>query len=562
MQPFYHANRLLPLITYIMNKFLLSIVLLLAPIYLNAQTNLQGTVKDQQNNPIPYCSIGVKNSRTGSLANEKGQYKLVLPDSVKNNPIIFNALGYLEKTVSLSELQNNGNIVLAEKVSTLNEVTISSTRLKEKTIGQQSRPFLTFSRMFDQNVPTIEQGNSFQLFADTRLNAYNFYIMPSSRYKQITLKLNIYSLKNELPDQSLQNENIIFRTTTTGWQHIDLSPYALRFTDQDKIALTLQLIDYVSLKDTAFVFGLSAKKTISKNLLYRYQSQGNWEASAGTFLSNLQVSYSQKGNKVVENSTTKADTSTDLNTKTLITVYQNRAKAQKTSYGKDKNGKYVSIRDAKIYYEEYGKGDPLILLHGNGGSIADFYQQIPYLSRYFRVIAVDTRAQGRSTDLSTQAYSYEQFASDLFQLTEALQLKRINILGWSDGGNTGLIFTHQHPQLVNKLVTIGANLNPKGVKEDLLAMFRKQISNNDKDTRLIKLMLEEPNISPEQLNHITQKVLIVAGSEDVILEEHTRSIAAMIKNSQLRILPNTTHYLPFEQPEELNRMVLEFLREK
>ncbi|MNY42933.1 2-hydroxy-6-oxononadienedioate/2-hydroxy-6-oxononatrienedioate hydrolase [compost metagenome] len=93
-------------------------------------------------------------------------------------------------------------------------------------------------------------------------------------------------------------------------------------------------------------------------------------------------------------------------------------------------------------------------------------------------------------------------------------------------------------------------------------MFRKQISNNDKDTRLIKLMLDEPNISPKQLDDITQKVLIVAGSEDVILEEHTRSIAAMIKNSQLRILPNASHYLPFEQPEELNRMVLEFLREK
>lgn len=280
-----------------MSRFRLAFVFLFAPIYLQAQTIVQGTVKDQENNPIPYCSIGIKDSRTGSLTNEKGQYKLVMPDSLKNNTIIFSALGYIEKTVSLAEIQKNSNVVLSEKVSMLKEVSISSTKLKEKIIGQESRPFLTFSRMFDQNTPTIEQGNSFQLFAETRLNSYHFYIMPSSRYKQITLKLNIYKLKNNVPEESLLAENVLFKTTTTGWQNIDLSPYALHFKDLDKIAITLQLVDQQPLPDTDFVFGLSAKKSISKNLLFRYQSQSNWERSEGTFISNLQVSYSQKDKK-------------------------------------------------------------------------------------------------------------------------------------------------------------------------------------------------------------------------------------------------------------------------
>lgn len=280
-----------------MNKFLLALAFLFASIYLQAQTIVQGTVKDQENNPIPYCSIGIKNSKAGSLANEKGQYKLVIPDSLKNNAIIFSALGYLEKTVNLDEIKNNGDVILSEKVSMLKEVNISNIKLKEKIIGQESRPFLTFSKMFDQNAPTVEQGNSFQLFAETRLNSYNFFIIPSSKYQQITLKLNIYKLKNNVPDEPLLQENVLFKTSTTGWQNIDLSPYALYFKGLDKIAITLQLIAHQPLAGTAFIFGLSAKKSISKNLLFRYQSQGNWERSEGIFISNIQVSYSQKDKK-------------------------------------------------------------------------------------------------------------------------------------------------------------------------------------------------------------------------------------------------------------------------
>lgn len=545
-----------------MTKFLLALVFSLAPVYLKAQIIVEGSIKDQSNNPIPYASIGIKNSRSGSLATENGQYKLVVPDHLKDSAVIFSALGYLAKVVGLNELKNNGNVVLTEKVAMLNEISINGSKLKEKTIGQQSRPFLTFSRMFDQNVPTIEQGNIFELFPETRLNSYNFYIMPSSRFKQISLKLNIYKLKNDLPQESVLQENLLYKTTTTGWQHIDLSSYALSFKDLDKIAVTLQLVAHQPLTDTAFVFGLSAKKSVSRNLLFRYQSQGNWEASQGSFISNLQVSYNPKGKKSVDEIQVQTDTSSDLNTKMLTTVYLNRARAQKSRYGKNKSGKYIDVTEGKIYYETYGKGEPLVLLHGNAGSIADFYQQIPQLSKYFQVIAIDTRAQGRSTDLSAKPFSYQQFASDLFKVIETLQLKKVNILGWSDGGNTGLAFTLAKPELVNKLIMIGANLSPSGVKDEVLTMFQKRLSENvtGTDMRLLKLMLEQPEFSKAQLGQINNQAMVIAGTEDVIKEEHTRSIARWIKNSQLKLIPNATHYLPFERPEELNSLVLEFLK--
>ncbi|WP_379086368.1 alpha/beta fold hydrolase [Pedobacter sp. UC225_65] len=415
--------------------------------------------------------------------------------------------------------------------------------------------------MFDKNVPTVEQGNIFEVYQKTRLESYNFYIIPSSKYGQITLKLNIYNLKNDKPDQSLLKENIIYKTTTIGWQNIDLSKYKLLFKGLDKIAITLQLVDYTPLANTEFVFGVSAKKSLSKNLLFRYQSQGNWEASEGSFISNINISYDKSAGEKEILEAQENEPETDMNTKTLIDVYKSREKALKTNYGKSKEGKYVDLGDAKIYYEEYGKGEPLILMHGNNGSIADFYQQIPFFSKYYRVIAIDTRGQGRSTDLTKKEYSYQEFAADLLKITQQLKLDKVNILGWSDGGNTGLIFNAEHPELVAKLITIGANLNPLGVKEEIINTFKQQLSANaGKDQRLVKLMLDHPNMTAEQLAKIKNPTLIIAGASDVIKEEHTKSIHNFIKNSELQIIPNATHYVPFEQPEKLNELVLKFLK--
>ncbi|KQB98821.1 alpha/beta fold hydrolase [Pedobacter sp. Hv1] len=544
-----------------MRKFLYSILFVIAGSGIKAQTTFEGSVKNKDNDFIPYCSIGIKNTKIGTITNEKGAYKFLIPDSLKDKEIVFSSVGYFDKIVSANELKRNSHIILDDKATALQEVVISAKKLKEKIIGQKSRPFLTFSKMFDKNVPTIEQGNIFEIYQKTRLESYNFYIIPSSKYAQITLKLNIYSLKNDRPDKSLLKENIIYKTSSIGWQNINLSNYKLLFNGLDQIAITLQLVEYKPLADTEFVFGVSAKKTLSKNLLFRYQSQGNWEAYEGSFISNINISYSKDPGEKEIVEAKEAEAQNDPNTKTFVEVYKNREKAQKTMYGKNKEGKYMELQDAKIYYETYGKGEPLILLHGNNGSIADFYQQIPFFSKYYRVIAIDTRGQGRSTDLSTNEYSYQQFAADLFKLTQHLKLDKINILGWSDGGNTGLIFNAEHPELVNKLITIGANLNPNGVEEDLINTFKQQLSANTTGTnqRLIRLMLNQPNITTEQLNHINNPVLVMAGNNDVIKEAHTKSIQAAIRNATLQIIPNASHYVPFEQPEKLNELVLKFL---
>ncbi len=109
---------------------------------------------------------------------------------------------------------------------------------------------------------------------------------------------------------------------------------------------------------------------------------------------------------------------------------------QKITYGSN-HGKYVSIYNKQIYYEEYGKGTPLILLQGGMGSIEDFALCIPELSKHFRVIAPDTPGQGRSE--LADSMSYELMAQYMAKLIDALKLDSAYVMGWSDGGNTGLI---------------------------------------------------------------------------------------------------------------------------
>ena len=536
--------------------------LLLSSSLVKSQTIIQGVVKDQKNKFLPYCAIGIKDTDVGAITNEKGFYKIIIPNELQNKSVVFKAEGYLEQNYTLSALKLNPNVYLKLKIENLQEVTVTVKKLKEKTIGQKSRPILTFSKMFDKNMSTIEQGNIFDIYKKTKLKSFSFHILPSSKYEQITLKVNIYDVKNALPNQSILNENIIYKTSSTGWQKIDLSKYRLLFNNLDKIAITLQLVDHIALKDTDFVFGISAKKSLSKNLMFRVQSQSPWEESDGTFLTNIDVGYDKKVTTTIDEKETIDEPTKNENEEELISFYNGREEGLKTIYGKNPNGKYINLDDSKIYYEEYGSGEPLILLEGNDGIISDFYNQIPFLSKHFRVIAVDSRGQGKSFDYSKSNYGYEKFSDDLFQMVKELKLQKVNIVGWRDGGITGLIFNSKNPNLVNKLVTIGANTNPDGVKDELIRSIkdRYDISTDEKEKRRLNLMINYPNITMEDLKKIKNPVLVVAGDNDVIKKENTTFIAEMIDEAKLEIIENSTHNVPFDQPEILNKKMLDFLK--
>ena len=136
--------------------------------------------------------------------------------------------------------------------------------------------------------------------------------------------------------------------------------------------------------------------------------------------------------------------------------------AQKTSvpYGANETvGKYYNIRGIKMYCEIYGDGKPLLLIHGNNGSIKNFEHNIPYFAARYKVIAVDSRAQGNSKD-SGESLTFERMADDDAALLDALKIDSAYVIGWSDGGINALLLAMRHPEKVIKLAATGANLWP------------------------------------------------------------------------------------------------------
>lgn len=241
--------------------------------------------------------------------------------------------------------------------------------------------------------------------------------------------------------------------------------------------------------------------------------------------------------------------------------------AQDHNFGKNPDaGKILHLKDADIYYEIYGKGKPLFLLHGNGGSIDAFAKEIPQLSKHYMVVAMDSRGQGQSTDTSKEPLTYRKFADDLKMLADELKLKKINILGWSDGGNTGLEFAIKYPHRVKKVITSGANVFPNGVGENEVLAMKNEVAEKrtqqkpESEIRLIQLMIDEPKITKEQLNNIKAKVLVVAGENDLILRSHTEYIANEIPKSTLKIYKGASHGVPVERAEELSKDVIEFIK--
>ena len=234
-------------------------------------------------------------------------------------------------------------------------------------------------------------------------------------------------------------------------------------------------------------------------------------------------------------------------------------------------GRTFTHDGVKLYYEVYGTGEPLLMVHGNGGSISDLRNQIAHFRRRYMVIAMDSRDHGRSAD-SAETLTYEKMTDDLAALLEHLKVGPVNVLGWSDGGIEALLLGIRHPAKVKKLVAMAANLNPgeDAFSPEVLALIKTmmaEIPPAARDTpdgkRALKvtgMMLVEPHIDVKALEAITAPTLVLAADHDVIRDEHSVDIFHHVPNSQLAIFPNATHMIPYDDPATFNATVERFLR--
>jgi pimeloyl-ACP methyl ester carboxylesterase len=251
-------------------------------------------------------------------------------------------------------------------------------------------------------------------------------------------------------------------------------------------------------------------------------------------------------------------------------------KAQTPVYGDNKEtGKYITLNGARHYYEVYGKGQPLLLIHGNSTPIIGWKPQIEYFSQKYKVYAIDCRGRGKS-ELGKDSLTYMQQASDMAAFVKQLALDSVLVVGKSDGGIIAIMMGIYYPQHLSKLVSFSANMWPDSTalfNEVLVAQHKDRVEAEQrlaqKDTtqnwRLIqqryRMMEFQPHITAADLHKINIPVLVMSCDRDVIKEKHTFFIYKNIRKANLCFVPGERHGVARENPTLFNLLVDKFLSE-
>lgn len=236
------------------------------------------------------------------------------------------------------------------------------------------------------------------------------------------------------------------------------------------------------------------------------------------------------------------------------------SQAQTHPYGRNADvGKKAKVNGIDLYYEVYGKGQPLVMLHGNGGFSGSRANIMDDLVSKYQVIAIDHRCHGQSG--CSDELNYRLMASDINALMDHLEIDSAYIYGHSDGGIIGLIMGFEYPDKVKKLVVSGANIQHDSTAlEPLLVriMSHYEKIQQPQMRKHIELMVKYPSIDFRELEGITAPTLVISGDRDAVLLSHTVKIFEHIPNANLCILPATTHFVGEEHPETLVDLLLDF----
>jgi pimeloyl-ACP methyl ester carboxylesterase len=260
-----------------------------------------------------------------------------------------------------------------------------------------------------------------------------------------------------------------------------------------------------------------------------------------------------------------------------------------------------SVRGAELYYEEHGRGEPLVLVPGFGTGLWIWYRQVPAFAERFRTIVFDPRGVARSEGRD-EPFTMRQLADDLAALLEALGVESAHVLGASFGGFVAQEFALAHPERTRRLVlcctsfggarhvppsaeTLAAIASTKGlnteerVRENLLLAFSPRFvaEHPEEVERVIRLRAE--NYVPEyaylrqlqaavafdaagRVGQIDVPTLVLTGDADAIVpHENSLNLAAAIPGAKLRVIEGGSHTFFIERPEEFNRAVVEFIEQ-
>lgn len=226
--------------------------------------------------------------------------------------------------------------------------------------------------------------------------------------------------------------------------------------------------------------------------------------------------------------------------------------------------------DINHFYIDEGKGKNIIFLHGNNGDCFYFHNQIEHFSKKYRVIALDTRGHGQ-TPKGEKPFMLCTFADDLYEFMKKINIEKAILIGFSDGANIAMLFALKYPECVDRLVLNGGNIDTTGVDDELQKKiteeYRSLVLSCDKTPEMrriedmLSIMVNEPDIKPQQLSKITCRTLVIAGTEDLIKREHTELIYSSLPNARLVFLSGG-HLIAAENGDSFNKAVDDFLNEE
>lgn len=218
---------------------------------------------------------------------------------------------------------------------------------------------------------------------------------------------------------------------------------------------------------------------------------------------------------------------------------------------------YASVNGLNMYYEIYGKGFPLVLIHGGGSTIdTTFGRVIPFFEKKYQVIAVEMQAHGHTADID-RPLSFQQDADDIAALLNVLNITKANIFGFSNGASTTLEFAIRHPSMANKIIVASTFYKRAGAPSWFWEMMSKPtfegmpqmykdafLKINPDKTALFKMyerdiarMQSFPDIPDEQMKNIKSPVLILLGDRDVTTPEHASEMQKLLPNAHIAIIP-------------------------
>jgi pimeloyl-ACP methyl ester carboxylesterase len=233
---------------------------------------------------------------------------------------------------------------------------------------------------------------------------------------------------------------------------------------------------------------------------------------------------------------------------------------------------YLDAGGVRTWYDDHGAGEPLVLLHGGLTDSRDFDGNLGMLADRFRLLMPDRRGHGRTPDVPGPLW-IETLAEDAAAFIERVAGGPVLVAGYSAGAIVALWLAAHRPDLVRKLVLISGAFDPDGMilrptaggppPPPLLARYAEVSPDGPEHFPIVIAKVVEaanrPGMDPADLAAVTCPALVVAGDDDMVTLDHTVELYRALPDAQLAIVPNASHLLLHEKPEQVTALIADFL---